>query len=136
MIKFLNVSHLHFQVCFIENTTLIVLWWILKRDEGLWFHYPALIGQFASFALSIALLGVYYKCLHPNLLLPTVGICTKNGPVCLSDANPPMVNGVPSPRSSPMRLGRLDIHQPKVNDVADESASDIDQTTRLNTQVD
>lgn len=118
------------QVCFLENTALIVLWWVCKRQEERWFHYPALIGQFSSFALSILLLGIYYKCLHPNLLLPNVGICSKNGPVCLSDANPPMVNGVPSPRSSPVRLGRLDIQPHRL----DAEHSDIDQTARLNTQ--
>ena len=77
-----------------------------------WFHYPALVGQVSSFVLSISLLGFYYKRLHPNLLLPNVGICTKNGPICLSDVqSPPIVNGVPSPRTSPARLGRLDIQQ-------------------------
>lgn len=99
------------QVCFIENTTLVVLWWIKVYDNPPWFHYPALIGQLGSFALSICLLACYYKCLHPNLLLPNVGICTKDA-VCLSDTvSPPTVNGVPSPRTSPARLGRLDVQQ-------------------------
>lgn len=94
----------------------MILWWIKVSEETLqprpWFHYPALVGQVASFALSIALLCFYYKRLHPTLLLPSVGICSKNGPVCLSDTQPaPMVDGVPSPRTSPARLGRLDIQQ-------------------------
>ncbi|XP_057365887.1 XK-related protein 4-like [Daphnia carinata] len=105
----------YYIVCFFENTTLMVLWWLKVADYGPtrpWFHYPALVGQFGSFALSIALLGFYYKSLHPNLLLPNVGICSKNGTtLCLSDVQPPIVNGVPSPRTSPARMGRLDIIQ-------------------------
>ena len=102
-----------FQVCFFENSTLMVLWWLkISEKPSEWFHYPALVGQVSSFVLSISLLGFYYKRLHPNLLLPNVGICTKNGPICLSDVqSPPIVNGVPSPRTSPARLGRLDIQQ-------------------------
>jgi hypothetical protein len=101
----------------LENTTLIVLWWIKVFDNPPWFHHPALAGQLVSFFTSIALLGFYYRCLHPNLSLPNVGICSKDGPVCLSDANlpPVIINGVPSPRSSPTRLGRLDIQQPLQN---------------------
>lgn len=101
------------QVCFFENTILMILWWLKVSDEVLnrsW-QYSALIGQFLSFVASITLLGVYYKHLHPNLLLPNVAICTKNGPVCLSDAQPRIIDGVPSPRTSPARLGRLDIQQ-------------------------
>ncbi len=93
----------------------MVLWWIEVADIAQprpWFHFPALFGQVGSFVLSIAMLGFYYKCLHPNLLLPNVGICNKDGAtLCLSDAHPPIINGVPSPRTSPARLGRLDIIQ-------------------------
>jgi len=99
----------------LENTILMVLWWIAVSDNPPprpWFIFPAMIGQIGSFALSIALLGFYYKSLHPNLLLPSVGICNKNGTtLCLSDTQPPIINGVPSPRTSPARLGRLDIIQ-------------------------
>lgn len=82
----------------------MVLWWLKVVDDPPWFHYPALIGQISSFTLSVLLLVVYYKCLHPNLLLPSVAICTKDA-VCLSDVTK---EGVPSPRPNPARLGRLD----------------------------
>ena len=82
----------------------MVLWWLKVADDPPWFHYPALVGQIGSFTLSVLLLVVYYKCLHPNLLLPSVAICTKNT-VCLSDVTK---EGVPSPRHNPARLGRLD----------------------------
>jgi len=94
----------YYTVCFIENTSLVVLWWLKVADDPPWFHYPALVGQIGSFTLSVLLLVVYYKCLHPNLLLPSVAICTKNT-VCLSDVTK---EGVPSPRHNPARLGRLD----------------------------
>jgi len=94
----------YYTVCFIENTSLVVLWWLKVVDDPPWFHYPALIGQISSFTLSVLLLVVYYKCLHPNLLLPSVAICTKDA-VCLSDVTK---EGVPSPRPNPARLGRLD----------------------------
>ena len=82
----------------------MVLWWLKVADNPPWFHYPALIGQIGSFTLSVLLLFIYYRCLHPNLLLPSVAICTRNA-VCLSDV---AKDGVPSPRSIPARLGRLD----------------------------
>ena len=104
---------LHKQICFLENTTLTILWWLKVSDMDPlpWFHIPALAGQLGCFVMSVVLLSCYYKCLHPNLLLPNVGICTKDT-VCLSDTGPrPIINGVPSPRTSPTRLGRLDIQQ-------------------------
>ena len=58
------------QVCFLDNTILMVFWWIAVSDKPSprpWFIYPAIIGQIGSFALSIALLGFYYKSLHANL---------------------------------------------------------------------
>ena len=89
-----------------ENTTLIVLWFVYA-DSKLWFYYPGLVGQLASFFLCIILLTVYYSRLHPNKTT-AVGICTKDA-VCLSDVlNGSNQNGDNSPAKSPTRLGRLD----------------------------
>ena len=98
-----------------ENTALIVLWF-LYAESSKWWYYPGLVGQVASFVISMALLIVYYTCLHPNKRPSTnIGICTKDT-VCLSDVNPASAANVESPTKSPLpvRLGRLDSIQQSV----------------------
>lgn len=53
-----------------ENTTMIVLWFLLPESATHWYHFPALIGTFVCFILSLVFMFVYYRNYHPDGKMP------------------------------------------------------------------
>ncbi|XP_076316645.1 XK-related protein 6-like [Tachypleus tridentatus] len=59
----------YYIIVFIENLSMIVLWYV-RTDPNVWYHLPALIGVFGSFALGIIFMQLYYRFCHPEANIP------------------------------------------------------------------
>jgi hypothetical protein len=53
-----------------ENTTMIVLWFLLPESATHWYHLPALIGTFVCFILGLVFMFLYYRHYHPDGKMP------------------------------------------------------------------
>lgn len=54
----------------IENTAMIVLWFLRPESVDHWYHFPALIATCVCFALSLVFMCLYYRHYHPDGKMP------------------------------------------------------------------
>ncbi|KAF8786193.1 XK-related protein 6-like [Argiope bruennichi] len=56
----------YYAIVFAENCALMTLWF-LRNDPGVWYHIPALVAVFSSFASGIVFMLFYYGFCHRTL---------------------------------------------------------------------
>ena len=52
--------------CFVENTTLITLWFTSSTRDRSWYHYPGIAAHYLMFFGGILFMMLYYGCFHPT----------------------------------------------------------------------
>lgn len=55
----------YYAIVFAENCALMTLWFF-RNDPGVWYHIPALVTVFSSFATGIVFMLFYYGFCHPT----------------------------------------------------------------------
>lgn len=57
----------YYVTVFLENTILLVLFYIHPDTSKLWFRVPAIVGHYSAFFLGLTFMILYYSLFHPSL---------------------------------------------------------------------